>query len=85
MKKIIATAKAPQAIGPYSQGIVTAGGLLFASGQIPLVPATGQVAAGGIAGQTAQVLDNLKGIVEAAGAGRRQGGRFRPDRPGCRW
>ena len=67
MKKVIATKAAPQAIGPYSQGI-QAGGLLFVSGQIPLVPATGEMVAGGIEAQTTQVLDNLQAILTEAGA-----------------
>jgi 2-iminobutanoate/2-iminopropanoate deaminase len=67
-KQIVATGNAPQAIGPYSQAVKT-NGLVFCSGQIPLDPATGQVVAGGIGEQTARVLDNLKGVLEAAGAG----------------
>ena len=67
-KEIVATGNAPQAIGPYSQAVKN-GGLVFCSGQIPLDPATGQVVAGGIAEQTARVLDNLRGVLEAAGAG----------------
>ena len=67
MKKVIATKAAPQAIGPYSQGI-QAGGLLFVSGQSPLVPATGEMVAGGIEAQTTQVLDNLQAILTEAGA-----------------
>jgi len=67
MKKIVATDQAPQAIGPYSQAIQT-GGMLYVSGQIPLVPATGVLAAGGIEEQTAQVLKNLRAIIEAAGS-----------------
>ena len=67
MNEIIATNNAPGAIGPYSQGVKTAGGLLFVSGQIPLVPATGAVVEGGIEAQTTQVLDNLKAIVTEAG------------------
>lgn len=67
MKKIIATNQAPAAIGPYSQGVKTAGGLLFVSGQIPLVPATGELIDGGIEEQTTQVLDNLKAILTEAG------------------
>jgi 2-iminobutanoate/2-iminopropanoate deaminase len=66
MKKIIATDKAPAAIGPYSQAI-QAGDLLFASGQIPLDPQTGQMAAGSIEEQAALVLKNLKNILESAG------------------
>ncbi|MGL6014641.1 MAG: Rid family hydrolase, partial [Selenomonadaceae bacterium] len=67
MNKIIATEKAPGAIGPYSQAIKTAGGLLFVSGQIPLDPATGEIVNGGIEAQTRRVLDNLRAIVEAGG------------------
>ena len=67
MNEIIATNNAPGAIGPYSQAVKTAGGMLFVSGQIPLVPATGTVVEGGIEAQTTQVLDNLKAIVTAAG------------------
>ena len=68
IKEIVATGNAPQAIGPYSQA-VKHHGLVFCSGQIPLDPATGQVVAGGIAEQTARVLENLKAVLEAAGAG----------------
>ena len=68
VKDIVATGNAPQAIGPYSQA-VKRNGLVFCSGQIPLDPGTGQVVAGGIAEQTARVLDNLKGVLEAADAG----------------
>ncbi|HYR77913.1 MAG TPA: RidA family protein [Pyrinomonadaceae bacterium] len=66
MKDIIATDRAPQAIGPYSQA-VRAGSLVFASGQIPIDPATGEFVAGGIAEQTEQVLRNLTAVFEAAG------------------
>ena len=68
MKDIIATDRAPQAIGPYSQA-VRAGSLVFASGQIPINPATGEFVAGGIAEQTEQVLRNLTAVFEAAGLG----------------
>ena len=67
MKTIIKTDKAPQAIGPYSQA-VSVNGLVFTSGQIALDPATGQVVALGIAEQTARVIENLKAVLEAAGA-----------------
>ena len=66
MKQIIKTADAPQAIGPYSQAVV-AGGFVFASGQIPIDPATGQFVEGGIAEQTEQVLRNVSNLLEAAG------------------
>jgi 2-iminobutanoate/2-iminopropanoate deaminase len=67
VKQRIQTAQAPQAIGPYSQAII-AGGLVFASGQIPLDPQTGQFVAGGIEEQTEQVLKNLSAVLEAAGS-----------------
>lgn len=64
--KIVNTDKAPAAIGPYSQA-VSAGGMLYVSGQIPLDPASGEIVEGGVAGQTKQVLENLKAVVEAGG------------------
>ena len=67
MKKCIATDKAPQAIGPYSQA-VEAGGFIFVSGQIPLVPTTGEIVKGDIEAQTTQVLENLREILTAAGS-----------------
>lgn len=66
-QQIIATDNAPKAIGPYSQA-VKYNGLVFLSGQIPLDPATGQIVEGGIAEQTARVLDNLKAVLEASGS-----------------
>jgi 2-iminobutanoate/2-iminopropanoate deaminase len=66
VKDIIATDRAPRAIGPYSQA-VRAGNLIFASGQIPIDPATGEFVAGGIAEQTERVLLNLTAVFEAAG------------------
>ena len=66
-KIAVSTPGAPAAIGPYSQA-VRAGDLLFTSGQIAINPATGQVVAGGIAEQTTQVLENLRAILNAAGA-----------------
>lgn len=68
MKNIISTENAPKAIGPYSQA-VEYGGLIYCSGQIPLNPASGQMAEGGVAEQTVQVLENLKALLEAAGSG----------------
>jgi 2-iminobutanoate/2-iminopropanoate deaminase len=68
MKEIIATGDAPQAIGPYSQA-VRAGNMVFASGQIPLDPATKEFVPGGIAEQTEQVLKNLTAVFAAAGVG----------------
>lgn len=66
-KKIISTENAPQAIGPYSQA-VQAGNLLFVSGQIALEPQTGELVQGDVKTQTKRVMENLKGVVEAAGA-----------------
>jgi 2-iminobutanoate/2-iminopropanoate deaminase len=66
MKEIIATERAPRAIGPYSQA-VRAGNLVFASGQIPIDPATGEFVPGGIQEQTEQVLRNLTEVFTAAG------------------
>ena len=65
-KEIIATDRAPAAIGPYSQA-VRAGGLVFLSGQIPLDPATGQMIEGGIEEQTRKVMENLEAVLAAAG------------------
>lgn len=67
MKVIIKTDNAPQAIGPYSQA-VKANGFVFASGQIPIDPATGQFVEGGIAEQTEQVMKNVSKVLEAAGS-----------------
>ena len=66
-KTVIATDKAPAAIGPYSQG-VRAGNLLFTAGQAGVDPATQQVVAGGITEQTARTFENLKAILEAGGS-----------------
>lgn len=66
MKQVINTHEAPGAIGPYSQAI-KANGFLFVSGQLPVVPATGQFAEGGVSGQTRQSLENVKAILAAAG------------------
>jgi 2-iminobutanoate/2-iminopropanoate deaminase len=68
VKEIIQTEYAPNAIGPYSQA-VKANGLIFASGQIPIDPQTGQFVPGGVAEQTEQVLKNLSAVLEAAGSG----------------
>ncbi len=66
MKEIVKTNNAPEAIGPYSQGII-ANGFVFLSGQIPINPMTGDVLKGTIAEQTRLVLTNIKAILEAAG------------------
>ncbi|MDE7331005.1 MAG: RidA family protein [Lachnospiraceae bacterium] len=66
MLKKVETAKAPAAIGPYSQGII-AGGFLFASGQIPIIPETGEIAQGDIHVQAEQVMKNVGEILKEAG------------------
>ena len=66
MKKVISTSKAPAAIGPYSQAIQV-GNLVYTSGQIPIDPATGVFAEGGIKEQTRQALLNVKAILEENG------------------
>ena len=65
--KVIATEKAPGAIGPYSQAYVH-GGLAFTSGQIAIDPATGAVVDGGVAAQTEQVCKNIQNLLEACGS-----------------
>lgn len=67
MAEVIYTKNAPDAIGPYSQAIKT-NGLVFTSGQIAINPATGNVEADTIEGQTEQVMQNLKNLLEAAGS-----------------
>ena len=67
-RKIIATDKAPGAVGPYSQGIA-AGGFIFTAGQIPIDPATGKVEAETIEEQTRQSLMNIRAVLHAAGSG----------------
>jgi 2-iminobutanoate/2-iminopropanoate deaminase len=66
VRQAVATDKAPQAIGPYSQGI-RSGNLLFVSGQVPIDPATGNIIDGDIKTQTDRVMRNLTAILEAAG------------------
>jgi 2-iminobutanoate/2-iminopropanoate deaminase len=66
VKEPVQTDQAPKAIGPYSQAI-KANGMLFASGQVPIDPATGEIVEGSIAEQTARVFHNLKAVLEAAG------------------
>lgn len=65
MKKIIATSKAPAAIGPYSQA-VDLGNIVYCSGQIPIIPATGEIPEG-IKAQTLQAITNVKAILAEAG------------------
>ena len=66
MKKIIYTKNAPEPVGPYSQAI-EANGFVYASGQLPINPATGQFAEGGIKEQTRQSLTNAQNILKEAG------------------
>lgn len=66
--KTVETKKAPSAIGPYSQAIIS-GNYVFTSGQIPLDPASGDLIEGGIAEQTEQVIKNLSAVLEAADTG----------------
>ncbi|MBY0496238.1 MAG: RidA family protein [Cyanobacteria bacterium] len=66
MKELVTAAGAPKAIGPYSPA-VKAGNLLFLSGSIPLDPVSGQLVEGGITEQTTRVLENIKGLLAAAG------------------
>ncbi len=71
MREVIATNDGPKAIGPYSQAI-KANGLVFLSGQIALDPATQQLISGDVAAQTERVLQNLAGILKAAGSSPQQ-------------
>ena len=64
--KTLSTTKAPAAIGPYSQG-TEAGGMVFVSGQLPIDPATGEFAQGGIKAEARQSLTNIKNILSEAG------------------
>ncbi len=64
MKRTIATATAPAAVGPYSQAVAI-GGLLFCAGQIPLDPATGEIVAGDVAAQTERVCANIAAVLAA--------------------
>src|SRR5450432_4247890 len=68
MREVTSTQDGPQAIGPYSQAI-KANGFIFVSGQVAIDPATQQVITGAVATQTDRVLQNLAGILKAAGSG----------------
>lgn len=68
MRKIIQTDKAPAPVGPYNQGIVASGSLLFVAGQIPLDAATGQLVGTNVAEQTEKSIQNLIAVIEAAGS-----------------
>ena len=66
-KQVISTQDAPAAVGAYSQGII-ANGFVFTAGQIPLIPGTSNLREGGIEAQTRQSMNNIKGVLEAAGS-----------------
>ncbi|CAN5672617.1 RidA family protein [soil metagenome] len=68
MRKIIQTDQAPAPVGPYNQGVVASGAMLFVAGQIPLDAATGELVGTTVAEQTEKVLQNLTAVVKAAGA-----------------
>ncbi len=68
LKKKISTDKAPSAIGPYSQAIIAAG-TIYVSGQLPIDPSTGSIAGDDIKAQTRQSLENIRAVLESAGAG----------------
>ncbi|KAA6400007.1 MAG: putative reactive intermediate/imine deaminase [Streblomastix strix] len=67
MSKVVLSLEAPLPIGPYSQAIKVPPNLVFLSGQVPIDPKTKKIEATDIKGQTRQVLDNLKSVVQAAG------------------
>jgi 2-iminobutanoate/2-iminopropanoate deaminase len=70
VKRVVQAAGAPGAIGPYSQAVEARGArTLWLSGQIPLDPATGELVRGDVAAQTARVMENLRAVLAAAGAG----------------
>ena len=68
MRKIIQTDQAPAPVGPYNQGVVASGALLFVAGQIPLDAATGELVGTSVAEQTERSLQNLTAVVKAAGS-----------------
>lgn len=68
MKKIINTSNAPSPIGPYSQAVIV-NGMLFASGQIAIDPSTGNLVMDDIKAETKQVMENIRGVLNAAGMG----------------
>ncbi len=65
--QVISTTNAPQALGPYSQGI-RAGEFVFCAGQVGLDPASGKIVEGGVEAQTRRALQNLSGVLQAAGS-----------------
>ena len=68
MRKIIQTDQAPAPVGPYNQGIVATGAMLFVAGQIPLDAATGELVGTDVAAQTEKALQNLTAVIQAAGS-----------------
>jgi len=68
VRKIIQTDQAPAPVGPYNQGVVASGAMLFVAGQIPLDAATGELVGTTVAEQTEKVLENLAAVVKAAGS-----------------
>jgi len=68
MREVVATERAPGAVGPYSQAIV-AGGFVWVSGQIPLIPGKGELVRGDVEDEARQVLANLRAVLESAGSG----------------
>ncbi|MGQ9559010.1 MAG: RidA family protein [Candidatus Oleimicrobiaceae bacterium] len=69
MKQVVTTSDAPAAIGPYSQAVVSSGGLVYTAGQLGLDPQTGELVGPGIEDQTRQALTNLAAVLRAAGSG----------------
>ncbi len=67
-RQIVQSANAPKPIGPYSQGVITEGRLLYSAGQTGVDPSLGKLVEGGIEAQTEQTLKNLRSVVEAAGS-----------------
>ncbi len=68
MKKAIQTAQAPEPVGPYSQALEV-NGVLYCSGQIPIVPGTGEILTGSVVDQMKQVMKNVEAVLQAAGYG----------------
>ena len=68
MRKIIKTEQAPAPVGPYNQGVVASGSMLFVAGQIPLEASTGELVGETVGEQTEKALQNLKAVIEAAGS-----------------
>ena len=67
MREVVTTNDAPEAIGPYSQAI-SADGLVYCSGQVPLDPSSGELISGGVGDQTRRCLTSLRAVLEAAGS-----------------